>query len=386
MTQNIKRLVVGCVFGATLSTAISVNSAMAATLDVSPTIARDETAWRYVTISGLQSWVVENHAGERRIVYTTPDGMTLEGKLFNERGGDLTIALLRSTLSDEASAEALTDNGLAKIKSWPKIAPGIAQAAALSEPSSDTTAASQPNEQSDKTSLKIAPGLPPAGELSNEPPDAAAMSLMPKAASAAPASESPTNDTASSSGQQASDDDVPVLPAAADASELLKQAGGFTAWFSAGKPKPGAPVLYFMADPTCVHCAASTEKLAPKVASGDIDLRVILAPILSRQAVYQAASIIQSDAPASTFLSHEKSMVGTTPSTLDVLDPKKIEPDVVRALQRNVAWGRTNNVKGVPFWIYEGSNGPTFAAGRVTDDIINAAKPLPQDLAMETAQ
>ena len=187
-------------------------------------------------------------------------------------------------------------------------------------------------------------------------------------------------------GQGTFDDKVPVLPAAADATELLKQAGWFTAWFSAGRPKKGAPVLYFMADPTCVHCAASTEKLAARVEAGDIDLRVILAPILSKKAVYEAASIIQSKAPDTAFLDPREVVIGSTLSTLKVREPNEIEPDVVRALQRNVAWGRTNNVKGVPFWIYEGQSGPTIAAGRITDEIIGDVRPLPQTLAEETGR
>ena len=331
-------------------------SAVAAPGDMRPHVARGETARPYITISGLKSWIVTTKTGDRRIVFTTPDGLTLEGPLIDPDGRDIAAALL-----------------------------GVSPPAAAPQTSGSPSATS--------------PGLSLLAAPSKRTADIAPLPPLPDAAQSVATAEAPGTDLGSSAddaghgeagsgkaGKGDSDAKVPVLPAAIDAAELLKQAGWFTAWFSAGKPKGGAPVLYFMADPTCVHCAASTEKLAPKVASGDIDLRVILAPILSRQAVYQAASIIQSDSPASTFLSHEKSMVGTTPSTLDVLDPKNIEPDVVRALQRNVAWGRTNNVKGVPFWIYEGVDGPTFAAGRVSDDIINAAKPLPQDLAMETRQ
>ena len=345
------RFKIGCCATITVCVMAAASVAVAAPIEVRPHVEPSETADRYVTVSGLQSWIVTGKAGERRIVFTTADGMTIQGPLVDQNGRDIATALLA------VSASAVTQPVLSSLPgSLPELSKRSVEIAALSRtPDADNSARSAET----------------GGRAKAEE-----MHLAPSVASTKPATAA----------QEALDDKVAVLPAAADATELLKQAGWFTAWFSAGKPKEGAPVLYFMADPTCVHCAASTEKLASRVEAGDLDLRVILAPILSKKAVYEAASIIQSEAPNTAFLTHEKSIIGSTPSTLKVREPNEIEADVVRALQRNVVWGRTNNVKGVPFWIYEGQSGPTIAAGRITDEIIGDVRPLPQTLAEETGR
>lgn len=159
------------------------------------------------------------------------------------------------------------------------------------------------------------------------------------------------------------------------ASEMFQQATDFSVWFSAGTPKPGAPAIYFIADPTCPYCAKAVDILAQKVKAGDIDLRVILAPIRSQQAVYEAASVLQSQNPGADFLSHELSKTTSNPSTLKVLAPAEINPDIVRGLQRNVEWIRANGVQGVPFWIYTTAEGGKVEFGEVKDDMLTSALP-----------
>ena len=347
-------LPVPCVAAATFVAFATFEPASAASSSVFPHIEQDETAKPYVAISGLQSWIVEDRGGNRRMVFTTDDGMTLEGPLFDREGRDLTAALLGSDAASATSSEPAQTSGLPGL-------PPLPQLSTAAEPSEQTA-----NTASSNPGTPATAALPAPSSLSTDAPD--------------------TTTGNSAQTQQNTSEDVPVLAQASDAGELLKQAGWFTAWFSAGKPKPDAPVLYFMADPTCIHCAASTDKLAPLVEAGDLDLRIILAPIRSNEAVYQAASIIQDPTPAATFVAHERAMMGSASSPLKVRDPQDIEPDVVRALQRNVAWGRTNNVQGVPFWIYHGQNGPAIAAGRVTDQIIQDVQALPREYAMEANQ
>lgn len=55
-------------------------------------------------------------------------------------------------------------------------------------------------------------------------------------------------------------------------------------WFPANKPKPGSPLVYVFVDPTCPHCAWSFEHLKQRIDDNTIDLRVIMALILSPEA------------------------------------------------------------------------------------------------------
>ena len=276
-----------------------------------------DRATPFATLSGLQSWIVTRADGNRRIVFTTSDGMTIEGKMLTPDGRDLTAALLGPGAS-------------------PMAAPASEQDASVG------------------SSQRLAP----------EPVTAQSQS----------ASSTPEPQTiAAQAGNEV------VVPAKATTlDELLDQATRMSVWFSAGNPKPNAPVVYMMADPTCPYCAQSVDKLASKIESGDIDLRVILAPIRNQDAVFQAASILQSQDPAGDFVTHERSQVGTTSSTLTMFDRTAINPDVVRGLQRNVAWGRLNGVKGVPFWIYQGPDGAKVRAGLLADDMLSEIEPLPK--------
>ncbi len=294
-----------------------------------PFVEDGETATPYLTLSGLKSWIVTDQQGNRRLVFTTQDGMTLDGPLRDQQGRSLSDALL-----------------------------GTASPAAIA---STPSGAASATDQTATESNVVEP--PPTAQAA--PDDAAPQVATQEAAIASNA--------------------APSIKPAASVDDLLAEAGR-KVWFSAGEAKPGAPVLYFMADPTCIHCAASTEKLAPYIESGDMDVRVILAPIRNSRAVFEAASLLQSQNIRSDFISHERAQVGSTSSSLQVLEPSQINADVVRGLQHNVAWGRANGVAGVPFWIYESPNGAKVAAGRITDAIIKDVRPLPIALAQETAQ
>lgn len=284
--------------------------------------------------------MVTDAHGKSRLVFTTKDGMTIEGRMLAPDGRDLNAALLGRSRQSVAGSEQTQ----------------------LSTHTPAVSSAVRPAPPSTPKGVSSALMTPQSADTSPTTPDG----------SAPQAKTAPMPATAR-------------VPVAKTPAELLQQANDHAIWFSAGKPKPDAPVLYFLADPTCPYCAASTDKLAAKVKSGAIDLRIVLAPILSRQSVYQAASILQSKHPAEDFVSHELEEKGKGDSSLTVLSPKDINPDVVRGLQRNVAWARANNVRGVPFWIYRSRNGVKLAAGLVTDAIVDAATPL-SDASAETGR
>ncbi|MBB4000102.1 thioredoxin fold domain-containing protein [Aureimonas pseudogalii] len=267
---------------------------------------------------------------------TTTEGFTVIGDVIGPGGQDLSSALL--AISGLAASAA---PNLPPLQS--SVAPPTtSQQAALSLP---------------QAALSPVPVVPP---------------VVLEAAPVAPA----TSPVAQAAPTSAGATPPPLTMARAQTfDELFQQATDFSVWFSAGTPKPGAPAIYFVADPTCPHCAVAVDTLAQKVQAGDIDLRVILAPIRSQQAVYEAASMLQSKTPAADFMSHELSKTTSTPSSLKVLAPTDISPEIVRGLQRNVEWIRANGVQGVPFWIYTTAEGGKVEFGEVKDAMLKSAHP-----------
>ncbi len=279
-------------------------------------------------LGSMQSWIVSDGRQER-VAVTTPDGFTIVGDLIGPGGQDLSSALLAiSGLSTPI----------------PPTGPPLA------------------------SNLSPSP-VPQPSDFVPPPAAVPSASALLQASPAASPTVSPASPTVGAT-------PPPLTMAKAQtASEMFQQATDFSVWFSAGTPKPGAPAIYFIADPTCPYCAKAVDILAQKVKAGDIDLRVILAPIRSQQAVYEAASVLQSQNPGADFLSHELSKTTSNPSTLKVLAPAEINPDIVRGLQRNVEWIRANGVQGVPFWIYTTAEGGKVEFGEVKDDMLTSALP-----------
>lgn len=174
-------------------------------------------------------------------------------------------------------------------------------------------------------------------------------------------------------------------PAAQTPEQLLDQATQFSVWFSAGTPKPGARVAYFLADPLCPHCAEATRKVAPLVESGDLDLRVILMPITGKEAYAAAVSIIQSGDVGTNFLAHEKAHMTSKASPLTLIDPSEYDANVTAAMARNIMWFRKNQMRSVPFWIYPTAAGVKTAVGPIDPSVLDEAVALADPAATEPA-
>lgn len=313
------------------ATPISVPSSLSRFTDVRPG----------VPLGVLQSWIV-SEGGQQRVAVTTQDGFTVVGDVIGPQGQDISSALL--ALSGLSRPQTIPPNLQSSQLTMPPAQPASPAAAPQ---------AMAPSPASPLQLQTAAPAL--------QPPAAVTPSSLASAASAAaPAGATPPI----------------VMEKAQSLDQLLEQAIDVSAWFSAGTPKPGAPVIFFMADPTCPHCAVAVDMLKDKIQAGDIDLRVILAPIRSQQAVFEAASILQSATPGADFMNHELSKTTSTVSTFKVLQPSEIQPDVVRALQRNVEWMRGNGIQGVPFYIYNTAEGAKVEFGEVKDSMLAAAIPV----------
>lgn len=305
---------------------------------------KDDDHRPLMRIGDMQAWAVKDESGKPVIALTTNDGLTIIGSIIGPQGEDISAALL-ATVPDpdrvgvsnqvESAGEDQSLN-LPQTKAPMSVAPPRSEAN-MSPLLSNVL---KPPQQT------LATPLQPGGQQTNKP-DAA-----PITASQAPTAE-----------QQAGMD------------LILKQATDERVWFSAGTPKDGAPVVYMLADPECPHCQWTTDKMQNQIQSGDIDLRIIFAPITGVQGFNTSLSILHTDDIPRTFMSH---MTSTTRGTAAVaqMDTAGADRNVIQGIVNNIDWMRANRMPGVPFFLYNTEDGARFAFSELPSNILTEAKPL----------
>lgn len=215
----------------------------------------------------------------------------------------------------------------------------------------------------------IASGATPAEPVSPEPlASQAAVQNLPAVTSqdmgapqvpAAPSVADPV-DPASAAPAAPQDEAAPAGPQD-DSAMLFGQMRLDGHWFSVGRV--GAPTVYVIIDPTCPYCARAVNNLAPEIEAGQLDLRVLLAPVVSKAAPGKIAAILLSDDPAKAFLDHEKSYGAFGSSSLADRDFAELSPELNEAIRINREIVIENGLPGVPFFAYVTAEGIKFSSG-----------------------
>lgn len=134
-----------------------------------------------------------------------------------------------------------------------------------------------------------------------------------------------------------------------------------TFWFSVGSAE--APTVYMVYDPTCPHCARSIRNLEPRIQAGQLQLRVILAPLISDESLGLTAAILASPTPVATFMENALQRARFGSSDLEAMDPAVLRVELLSGIQGNIDFMQRYEVPGVPFFGWMGPNGPQFLAG-----------------------
>jgi len=303
-------------------------------------------------VGGMQAWAVPQGDGTEKFALTTEDGLTIFGSVVGPQGEDISGALL-STKPDAVSLKT-------------------ASAPSPSRPPSPKVARKEPA-ASNSDALEAPKRLPEA--VPAEPVEAPSSNVGEPGEDAAPAA-SAAQVEASKPPRMASvgSQNTPDIPTAQSLDELVQQAHDFSAWFPVGNPKPDAPTFFLIADPTCPHCAWSIDSMKLLIQNGDIDLRIILAPILSETAFNISAAILQSDDVGTVFLKNEYAATSSVGGQkVAAIASDKIDDQMADILRRNVLWMRQNGIKGVPFFIYKTPEGGQFAFGNLTQQALDTA-------------
>lgn len=144
-------------------------------------------------------------------------------------------------------------------------------------------------------------------------------------------------------------------------------------WFAIGESS--APVAYVFIDPMCPYCARAIHNLKPKLDDGSLQLRVLLAPVLSRASYGKIASILTSQDPVGTFLEHELEYAQRGASGLPRANEDDIPAELAEGVRTNYGMIFDNGLPGVPFFAYETSDGPKFLSGVPQPDHFSDALP-----------
>lgn len=102
-------------------------------------------------------------------------------------------------------------------------------------------------------------------------------------------------------------------------------------WIAAGKAD--APhIVYAFADPYCPYCTQFWQKAQPWLASGKVQLRVLMVGMLRPDSARKAAAIMMAKDPAKTLADYENSQ-----GKMALTDPASIPPQITEALKNNLA-------------------------------------------------
>lgn len=196
----------------------------------------------------------------------------------------------------------------------------------------------------------------------------AAISPLP---AATPTSPDPVNETITSAPITAVEQPSAEIQAGIDT--IFSQAGAERIWFSAGTPKPEAPVVYMLTDPDCPHCQWTIDQMQGAILRGEIDLRIIFTPITGVSGFETSLSILHSDDISGTFMAH---MTAVTRGTAAVtkMDTNQADKVVIRGVADNINWMRANRMPGVPFFLYQTDQGARFAFSELPADILTVAQ------------
>ena len=283
-------------------------------------------------IGEMQAWAIKDLDGRPATALTTPDGLTIVGRIIGPQGEDITAALLATV-------------------------PG--QSAALVPPANAMT--STPTSQ-DAPIVTTSPALDQVQRGA--------------ASQAIPSLNVPTPESRLASAPITAIEQ-PSADVQAGINTIFRQAGDDRIWFSAGTPNPGAPVVYMLADPECPHCQWTIDQMHNEIVSGAIDLRIIPAPITGVQGFNTSLSILHSEDIPQTFMAHMTSKTRGTEAVRQI-DATQADKAVVQGIVDNINWMRANKMPGVPFFLYQTDQGAQFAFSELPRDILSVAKPASQ--------
>lgn len=357
-------------------------------------------------IAGLQAWSAEN---TQYLWLEGPEGELVAGFVFDETGKDIgaaaagtpptEFAVMTGAISPQEAAAGVSATLAVKPEDIGLELPAVEAPKDAAEPIADVRVAENgetevvlPSEAFD-VAQEMLEGLPEAERAEllmalvtalrpvqteeefivalkgwQDEVHAKVGTLAPRAVEVTPAKDA-TEDAAPAAEEAAQAAPAPeaeVTQASAkddgaDLEEFFRETQEDTTWFAVGEA--GAPVVYAYIDPTCPFCARAVDGLRGKIENGELQLRVILAPLVSAKAPDTIAGIYLNESPVTAFLDHETSIAKHTTSPVELQDFKTLPNQIAAGVRKNYEIVVANGVPGVPFFAFQTEEGPRFFSG-----------------------
>ncbi|PZO75084.1 MAG: hypothetical protein DI629_17595 [Mesorhizobium amorphae] len=134
-----------------------------------------------------------------------------------------------------------------------------------------------------------------------------------------------------------------------------------------------APRIMAVLDPACPYCATAMTALAPRIERGEIAIDAVIVPVISERSRGLVAGILSAENPGEAMLSHEKAMRGAGGAMIEAASWEGLPRETREAVERDVGLLRAAGVPGVPFFIFDGPEGPVTRSGSLSDADVDAA-------------
>ncbi|WP_375263686.1 hypothetical protein [Palleronia sp.] len=374
-------------------------------------------------LAGLQAWSAEN---TQYLWLEGPDGELIAGFVFDRSGTDIgaeaagvqptEFAVMTGAVSPEEAAAGVSATLAVKPEDIGIEVPKEAEAETSDEVAKEAPAAIRTNEKGETEIILPSEAFDVAQEMLTDLPEAERAELLmalvtalrpveteeefvealqawqadvyatiegmspasaaddaaatdeqaaPEAEAETPAEPATIEEDAAEAAPSATED-AQVVPASAesdtaDAEEFFRETREDTTWFAVGDAD--APVVYAYIDPTCPFCARAIDGMRAQVENGELQLRVILAPLVSARAPEVIAGILLHDDPVEGFLEHETSVRKHTTSPIKPRTFEELPAQVSSGIRKNYETVLKNRVPGVPFFAFATESGPQFVSG-----------------------
>ncbi|MBV6632814.1 MAG: thioredoxin fold domain-containing protein [Alphaproteobacteria bacterium] len=130
--------------------------------------------------------------------------------------------------------------------------------------------------------------------------------------------------------------------------EAVLDAVDQTNWFRLGQPE--ASVVYMIHDPNCPWCERAMGHLAPVIAQGQIQMRIIPVGMLADTSLAKSAAIISSPNPGQAMQRYEGRAASPPP-------PSTVTQDSILLVRQNEQFTRDYDLEGTPHFIFRGFDG-----------------------------
>jgi len=144
------------------------------------------------------------------------------------------------------------------------------------------------------------------------------------------------------------------------ADELLDEVRHDALWFGIGNHE--APAVYAFIDPACPYCARAIVNIGDAISDGELQLRVVLAPVVSQNSPGLIASILTHEEPPIAFMEHEYAWAEGR-RFLQPAEWTDIPGQVRDGLLYNVELMKKYEIRGVPFFVFDTEEGARVING-----------------------